>query len=110
MMPSTVASQEKTIESPLDSRRSNQSILKKINPEYSLEPFNFSFFSVTGWGIVLDYCAIEWFALETNRDHSVVLSSSYTLLNITSKVMLKILQARFQQYVNYELAGVQARF
>ena len=29
-------------------------------------------FSVTGWGIDLDYCDIEWFTLETNRDHSVV--------------------------------------
>ena len=29
-------------------------------------------FSVTGWGIDLDYCDIEWVALETNRDHSVV--------------------------------------
>ena len=28
---------EKTRESPLDSRRSNQSILKEINPAYSLE-------------------------------------------------------------------------
>ena len=28
---------EKTLESPLDSRRSNQSILKEINPEYTLE-------------------------------------------------------------------------
>ena len=28
---------EKTLESPLDSRRSNQSILKEINPEYPLE-------------------------------------------------------------------------
>ena len=37
-----------------------------------IEPFNFSFFSVTGWGIDLDYSDIEWFALETNRDHSVV--------------------------------------
>ena len=27
----------KIIESPLDSRKSNQSILKEINPEYSLE-------------------------------------------------------------------------
>ena len=25
-----------------------------------------------GWGIDLDYCDIEWFALETNRHHSVV--------------------------------------
>ena len=30
-----------------------------------------SFFSVTGWGIDLDYCDIEWFALEMKRDHSV---------------------------------------
>ena len=30
------------------------------------------FFGVSGWGIDLDYCDIEWFALETNRDHSVI--------------------------------------
>ena len=29
-------------------------------------------FSITGWDIDLDYCDIEWFALETNRDHSTV--------------------------------------
>ena len=29
-------------------------------------------FSLTGWGIDLDYCDIEWFALEMNRDHSVI--------------------------------------
>ena len=28
---------EKTLESPLDARRSNQSMLKEVNPEYSLE-------------------------------------------------------------------------
>ena len=38
-----------------------------------LELFNFSFFSVTGRGIDLDHRDIEWFALEMNRDHSVVL-------------------------------------
>ena len=38
-----------------------------------MEPFNFSFFSVTGCGIDLDYCDNEWFALEMNRDHSVVI-------------------------------------
>ena len=27
--------------------------------------------SITGWGIDLDYSDIEWFALKTNRDHSV---------------------------------------
>ena len=26
----------------------------------------------SSWGIDLDYCGIEWFALETNRDHSVI--------------------------------------
>ena len=36
------------------------------------ELFNFSFFDISGWGIGLDCCDIEWFALETNRDHSVV--------------------------------------
>ena len=34
--------------------------------------FNFRFFSITGWGIDLDYCDIEWFALEMNRDNSVI--------------------------------------
>ena len=33
-----------------------------------IESFNFS---VTGQGIDLNYCDTEWFALETNRDHSV---------------------------------------
>ena len=37
-----------------------------------VEPFNFNFFRITGWGIHLDYHDIEWFALEMNRDHSVV--------------------------------------
>ena len=31
-----------------------------------IEPFNFSFFSITGSGMDLDYCDVEWFALETN--------------------------------------------
>ena len=33
---------------------------------------NFSFFCISGWGVDWDYCDAEWFALETNRDHSVV--------------------------------------
>ena len=32
----------------------------------------FQLFSITGWGIGLDYRDIEWFALETNRDNSVI--------------------------------------
>ena len=43
--------------------------------------FNFSFFSVTGWGIDLDYRDIEWFALEMNIDHSVIfeIASKYCI-------------------------------
>ena len=39
--------------------------------------------SITGWGIGLDNCDIEWFALETNRDHSVVfeIASKYCILD-----------------------------
>ena len=40
--------------------------------EVLVGPFNFSFFSITGRGIDLDYCDIEWCGLEMNRDHSVV--------------------------------------
>ena len=49
--------------------------------EVFIEPFNFSFFSITGRGIDLDYCDIEWFALETKRDHSVVfeIASKYCI-------------------------------
>ena len=41
---------------------------------------NFSFFSVTGRGIDLDCCDIEWFALEMNRDHSFVFEIAYILI------------------------------
>ena len=53
----------------------------------------FSFFSVTGRGIDLDYCDTEWFALETNRDHSVAFEfapkycilESFVNISISSK-------------------------
>ena len=43
--------------------------------------FSFSFFSITGRGTDLDYCDSEWFALETDRDHSVVfeIASKYCI-------------------------------
>ena len=43
-------------------------------------------------------------AKECSHYHTIALISH------TSKVMLKILQARFQQYMNYELPDVQAGF
>ena len=53
------------------------------------EPFNFSFFSITGQGIDLDYCDIEWFALETNRFHSVVFenASKYCISDLLLTMM-----------------------
>ena len=42
-----------------------------------IEPFNLSFFSIISWVIDLDYCDIEWFALEMNRDHSVIFEIAF---------------------------------
>ena len=44
--------------------------------------------------------------------HFLICSNYDTIMLIshTSKVMLKILQARFQQYMNQELPDVQAGF
>ena len=40
-------------------------------------------FSITRWDIDLDYHDIEWFTLETNRDHTVIFetSSKYWILD-----------------------------
>ena len=40
-------------------------------------------FSFNGQGIDLDYCYIEWFALEMNRDYSVIFEvvSKYCILD-----------------------------
>ena len=39
--------------------------------------------SVTGWGVDLDCCDIEWFALEMNRDLFVIfeITSKYCILD-----------------------------
>ena len=50
---------------------------------------------VTGWGTDLDYCDIEWFALETNRVHSV-------LFDITSK---HCLSDSFVDYDGYSISS-----
>ena len=46
-----------------------------------MERFKFSCFSILGQGIDLDYCDIEWFALEMNRDYFVVfeIASKYCI-------------------------------
>ena len=44
---------------------------------------HFSFFSITGWGIGLDYHDIERFSLQMNRDHSGIfeIASKYCTLD-----------------------------
>ena len=44
------------------------------------------------------------------RVFKLPVSHAIALISHASKVMLKILQARFQQYVNQELPDVQAEF
>ena len=48
-----------------------------------IELFNFTFFRLTGWGIDLNYWETEWFALEMDRDHSVIfeIASKYCILD-----------------------------
>ena len=57
--------------------------------------FNFSFFSITSRGIDLDYRDIEWFALETNRNHCVV-------FEITSK---NCISDSFFDYEGYSISS-----
>ena len=54
--------------------------------ETVIEPFNFSFFSLTVQGIDLDYQDIEWFALETDRDHSVIFETASKYCTLDSFV------------------------
>ena len=48
-----------------------------------LRLLNFAFFGICVWGVDLHYCDIEWFALEMNRDHSVIFEivSKYCILD-----------------------------
>ena len=48
-----------------------------------IELFTLSFSTISGWGIDLYYCDTEWFALERNRVHSVILetASKYCILD-----------------------------
>ena len=63
------------------------------------------------WGTDLDYCDIEWFALETNRDSSVILeiASKYCILDsfvdydgysISSKRFLPTHRSRYNGHLS----------
>ena len=51
-----------------------------------IEPFTLSFSTISGWGINLHYCDIEWFALESNRDHCVILETASKFCILDSSV------------------------
>ena len=59
------------------------------------------FFSITSQGIDLDYRDIEWFALETNRDHSVFLrlhpSTAFWTLLLTMMATPFLVRDSWQQ-------------
>ena len=58
-------------------------VISRRSCRSSEELFNFSFFSITRQGIGLEHCDTEWFALETNRNHSVIfeIASKYCILD-----------------------------
>ena len=62
-------------------RTSFLSVSSRRSCRSSKKVFNLSFFSITGQGIDLDYHDIELFALEMNRDHSVIfeIASKYCI-------------------------------
>ena len=67
-----------------------------------MELINFSFFEISGWGIDLDYCDIEWFALETNWDHSVIFFFILSFLRLhpsTAFWTLSLVKQQFKPYL-----------
>ena len=60
-----------------------------------IELLNFSFFSFSSWDIDLDYYDIEWFALEMNKDH-------YVILDIASKYCIS---GSFVDYDGYSISS-----
>ena len=49
---------------------------RSCRSSFEEELVNFISFSISGWDINLDSCVAEWFALETNQDHSVVFETA----------------------------------
>ena len=46
---------------------------------FFIETFNFSFFSIIGWDIDLDYCGTEWFSLKYCISDSFVDYDGYSI-------------------------------
>ena len=64
--------------------------------------FIFSFSIISGCGIDLDYCDIEWFAVETNRDHSgifeITLKIAFWALLLTMGTTILLLRDSHLKY------------
>ena len=65
-----------------------------------IEPFNFSFFGITGWGIDLDYCDTERFALETTE---IILL--FLRLHPSTSFQTLLLTMRGTQFLQYYWLG-----
>ena len=63
--------------------------------EVLIEPFNISFFSITGQDIDLGCCDIEWFAFEMNRDHSIIFET--------------VLKYSWDSFVDYDSYSVSSK-
>ena len=59
-------------QSPMMKSTSFFGVTSRRSCRFSWHPFSFNFFSISDWGIDLDYCDTAWFTLEINRDHSVI--------------------------------------
>ena len=65
--------------------------------------------SVTGWGIDSDYCDIEWFALEKNRDHSVIFEIASILKEISPGCSLEEMMLKLKlQYFGHLMRRVDS--
>ena len=64
--------------------------------------FIFNFFIITDCGIDFDYCDTEWFAVEANRDHSVVfditLKIAFLALLLTMRTTTLLLRDSHLKY------------
>ena len=81
-------------------------VLEGLLALHRTELFNFSFFSITSRGIDLyqypHYCDIEWFTLETNRDHSVTFFFHSVIFEIAPKYCIS---DSFLYYDGYSISS-----
>ena len=75
-----------------------------------MEPFNVSFFRISGWGIDLGYCDSEWLAFEMNRDYSVVFEIEPKYCISDSLLTMRATALAFPFFFIYILCAVQESF